>query len=160
MTIRAKGWKVLFTPSARLEFRVTEFSWRDILMAKWRANFPNTGFWTYIKYTIIEQHVYRPPDALRRVCDPSVANPSAHGCDMDLPVAWKDQAALVFGFFQMVGYNRYQLGGKTVDFIEVLERLDRGWGPSPKEPVLASRTLARPAVTSPRATYRTSREIL
>ena len=45
---------------------------------------------------------------------------------------WKDQAALVFGFFQMVGYNRYQLGGKTVDFIEVLERLDRGWGPSPK----------------------------
>ena len=62
---------------------------RDYLMAKWQANFPNTGFWTYIKYTIIEQHVYRPPDALRRVCDPSVANPSAHGCDMDLPVAWK-----------------------------------------------------------------------
>ena len=30
MTIRAKGWKVLFTPTARLEFRVTEFSWRDI----------------------------------------------------------------------------------------------------------------------------------
>ena len=56
---------MLFTPSARLEFRVTEFSWRDIpyfmykrseatahgtrdyLMAKWQANFPNTGFWTY-----------------------------------------------------------------------------------------------------------------
>ena len=37
---------------------------RDYLMAKWQANFPNTGFWTYIKYTIIEQHVYR--DELRR----------------------------------------------------------------------------------------------
>jgi hypothetical protein len=28
---------------------------RDYLMTKWQANFPNTGFWTYIKYTIIEQ---------------------------------------------------------------------------------------------------------
>merc|ERR1712194_42578 len=56
---------------------------RDYLMAKWQANFPNTGFWTYIKYTIIEQHVYR--DELRRVCDASVANPSAHGCDLHLP---------------------------------------------------------------------------
>jgi len=176
MTIRAKGWKVLFTPTARLEFRVTEFSWRDIpyfmykrseatahgtrdyLMAKWQANFPNTGFWTYIKYTIIEQHVYR--DELRRVCDASVANPSAHGCDLHLPTAWKDQAALVFGFFQMVGYNRYQLGGKTVDFIEVLERLDRGWGPSSKEPVHVSRTLWRPPIKNPRATYLSSREIL
>merc|ERR1719171_1785373 len=76
MTIRANRWKVLFVPTARLEFRITEFSWRDIpyfmykrsevtchgtrdyLMAKWKANFPNTGFWTYIKYTIVEQHVY------------------------------------------------------------------------------------------------------
>ena len=72
-------------------------------MAKWQANFPNTGFWTYIKYTIIEQHVYR--DELRRVCDAAVANPSAHGCDLHLPTAWKDQAALVFGFFQMVRYT-------------------------------------------------------
>ena len=65
MTIRAKLWRVLFVPTARLEFRITEFSWRDIpyfmykrseatahgtrdyLMAKWQANFPNTGFWTY-----------------------------------------------------------------------------------------------------------------
>ena len=28
---------------------------RDYLTAKWKANFPNTGFWTYIKYTIVEQ---------------------------------------------------------------------------------------------------------
>ena len=67
MTIRARGWRVVFVPSARLEFRITEFDWRDIpyfmykrseatchgtrdyLAAKWRAHFPNTGFWTYIK---------------------------------------------------------------------------------------------------------------
>jgi hypothetical protein len=28
---------------------------RDYLTAKWMANVPNTGFWTYIKYTIVEQ---------------------------------------------------------------------------------------------------------
>jgi len=115
MSIRANNWRVLFVPTARLEFRITEFrceltcgqvakllgcrlcrvcllcgapsqyftscffdlpasfSWRDIpyfmykrseatchgtrdyLTAKWKANFPNTGFWTYIKYTILEQ---------------------------------------------------------------------------------------------------------
>merc|ERR1719460_2665212 len=50
MTIRANHWKALFVPTAH--------GTRDYLKAKWRANFPNTGFWTYIKYTIVEQHVY------------------------------------------------------------------------------------------------------
>ena len=107
MTIRANKWKALFVPTARLEFRITEFSWRDIpyfmykrseatahgtrdyLMAKWQANFPNTGFWTYIKYTIVEQHVYggrapaagaaapRPARALRRPLHPRVEGPGA-----------------------------------------------------------------------------------
>merc|ERR1719353_1428481 len=137
---------------------ITEFSWRDIpyfmykrseatahgtrdyLMAKWQANFPNTGFWTYIKYTIIEQHVYRD----------------------ELPsMAWKDQAALVFGFFQMVGYNRYRLGGKVVDFVDVLERLDRGWGPSgPKNAVEASRTLYRKPITKTRKSVDHPNEVL
>ena len=58
---------MLFVPTARLEFRITEFSWRDLpyfmykrsevtchgtrdyLTKKWEASFPNTGFWTYIK---------------------------------------------------------------------------------------------------------------
>ena len=58
--VQANGLKVLFVPSARLEFRITEFSWRDIpyfmykrseitahgtrdyLNAKWKVNFPNT----------------------------------------------------------------------------------------------------------------------
>jgi len=150
MTIRAKGWKVLFVPTARLEFRITEFSWRDIpyfmykrseatahgtrdyLKAKWQANFPNTGFWTYIKYTIVEQHVYKEELSA---------------------LAWKDQAALVFGFFQMAGYNRYNLGnGKTpADFLDVLQRLDRGW--SPKSEMPASRELTRPTVTQTRPSY-------
>merc|ERR1719261_2218070 len=147
MTIRAKGWKVLFVPTARLEFRITEFSWRDIpyfmykrseatahgtrdyLKAKWRANFPNTGFWTYIKYTIVEQHVY-----------------DAHYLS---PLAWKDQAALAFGFFQMAGYNRYSLTAKRAkppaDFLEVLRRLDRRW--APPSATLCSRQLDRPAVS-------------
>ena len=30
MTIRSHGWQVLFVPTARLEFRITEFRWRDI----------------------------------------------------------------------------------------------------------------------------------
>ena len=69
---------MLFTPSARLEFRVTEFSWRDIpyfmykrseatahgtrdyLMAKWQANFPNTGFWTYAGYTPLARYATPP----------------------------------------------------------------------------------------------------
>ena len=68
---------------------------RDYLVAKWQASFPNTGFWTYIKYTIVEQHVY--------------------GEDDLAAIAWKDQAALVFGFFQMAGFNRYDIskGGKS-----------------------------------------------
>ncbi len=158
MTIRANRWKVLFVPTARLEFRITEFSWRDIpyfmykrseatahgtrdyLVAKWRANFPNTGFWTYIKYTIVEQHVYS-------------------GSELS-SLRWKDQALLVFGFFQMAGYNRYELGGRRLrpweraapsDFIDVLERLDGGW--VPRASVRASRTLARPEVGSTRPSH-------
>jgi len=152
MTIRANKWNVLFVPTARLEFRITEFSWRDIpyfmykrsestahgtrdyLMAKWQANFPNTCFWTYIKYTIVEQHEY--VEALETM-------------------AWKDQAALVFGFFQMAGFNRYSLkpgkSSKEVDFLDVLQRLDRGWAPGGA--VLASRTLWRPTITKTRPSY-------
>ena len=68
----------LFVPTARLEFRITEFSWRDIpyfmykrseatahgtrdyLMAKWQANFPNTGFWTYAGYTPLARYATPP----------------------------------------------------------------------------------------------------
>ena len=150
MTLYARAWKVLFVPTARLEFRITEFSWRDIpyfmykrseatchgtrdyLAAKWRAHFPNTGFWTYIKYTIVEQHVYRPAELAR--------------------LAWKDTAALAFGFMQMAGYNRYVVhdaagdaaGGERVDFVTVLERLDAGWTPPGKGAVTAERKLNRP----------------
>jgi len=153
MTIRANKWKALFVPTARLEFRITEFSWRDIpyfmykrseatahstrdyLVAKWQANFPNTGFWTYIKYTIVEQHVYR---------------------DELTSMRWKDQAALVFGFFQMAGYNRYAVtrdATQRVDFLDVLQRLDRGWKPSAQSPVRATRKLERPTITKTRPAY-------
>ena len=38
---------------------ITAHGTRDYFHAKWKANFPNTGFWTYIKYTIVDQHTYR-----------------------------------------------------------------------------------------------------
>jgi hypothetical protein len=208
MTIRSHGWQVLFVPTARLEFRITEFSWRDIpyfmykrseatchgtrdyLLAvssysssnrtylgvaprggsretvlltsflpsaffassssllfslqKWGADFPNTGFWTYIKYTIVEQHVYD---------------------EVELgSLSWAESASIAFGFFQMAGFNRYQTAKSTldaagleleppVDYIEVLQRLERGWappdalslveGPMERGAVAASRELAR-----------------
>lgn len=113
---------------------------RDYLKAKWQANFPNTGFWTYIKYTIVEQHVYS--NSLSEL-------------------AWKDQAALVFGFFQMAGFNRYQTGkgGKSekIDFLDVLQRLDKGWVPKGGA-VSAMRKLERPAVTKTRPSYVTHLE--
>jgi len=169
MTIRAKAWTVLFVPTARLEFRITEFSWRDIpyfmykrseatahgtrdyLMAKWQASFPNTGFWTYIKYTIVEQHIYR----LTADCS-THAEQSAAPCSELESMAWKDQAALVFGFFQMAGFNRYDIsrGGRpqVIDFVEVLQKLDRGWSPSGRG-VEATRELQRPAITKTRPSY-------
>jgi len=158
MSIRANNWKVLFVPSARLEFRITEFSWRDIpyfmykrseatahgtrdyLIKKWGANFPNTGFWTYIKYTIVEQHVYR-SDGVEAV--------GGERCLM--PKRWKDQAALVFGFFQMGGYNRYIVGGAEWDFLKVLSKLDAGWSPS--SAVKGRRKLQRPVVTKTRPRF-------
>jgi len=169
MTIRANNWKALFVPTARLEFRITEFSWRDIpyfmykrseatahgtrdyLMAKWQANFPNTGFWTYIKYTIVEQHVYG-----GRHLDDSAYASKTSSRDVLTTMRWKDQAALVFGFFQMAGYNRYALGkdaGKRVDFLDMLQRLDRGWTPRARGAILASRKLARPAITKTYPAY-------
>jgi len=165
MTIRANKWRALFVPTARLEFRITEFSWRDIpyfmykrsestahgtrdyLMAKWQANFPNTGFWTYIKYTIIEQHVYG---------GKYVQGITSTDRDVLTTMKWKDQALLVFAYFQMAGYNRYHLkgeSGKRVDFLDVLQRLDRGWAPSPRLAIRASRELARPVVTKTRPAY-------
>merc|ERR1719217_99670 len=106
LTIRANKWKALFVPTARLEFRITEFSWRDIpyfmykrseatahgtrdyLMAKWQANFPNTGFWTYIKYTIVEQHVYTSEAAPAGAECPSS---TPEHCGVLSTLRWKDQ---------------------------------------------------------------------
>jgi hypothetical protein len=58
------------------------------------------GFWTYIKYTIVEQHVYKATELSK------------------LP--WRDQASIAFGFFQMVGFNHYEdtaAGTETMDYI-------------------------------------------
>jgi hypothetical protein len=49
-----------------------------------RIRWSTKRFWTYIKYTIVEQHTY--------------------GLKELGPLAWKDGASIAFGFFQMVGY--------------------------------------------------------
>jgi len=84
------------------------------------------------------------------------------------------QAALVFGFFQMAGFNRYSVdatrggilgkahsaleaaqglvrrGGKQqeLDFLDVLQRLDAGWAPKEGAKVCFS-PLFRPFVSTP-----------
>jgi hypothetical protein len=144
MTIKSNAWKVLLVPTARLEFRITEFSWRDIpyfmykrseitahgtrdyLAAKWKVMFPNTGFWTFIKYTIVERHSYQmnpcPADADKRECEVLPAD-----------LSWEHQALLAVGFFQMTGWNRYQLNetGAPLGFLDVMDAIERdGWKPS------------------------------
>ena len=61
-------------------------------------------------------------------------------------LSWKDSAAIVFGYFQMIGFNRYRIDDNTgepvtTDFITILERLDAGW--VPEASVRASRELLR-----------------
>jgi len=54
----------------------------------------------------------------------------------------------------MAGYNRYDIGHKrpqVVDFLDVLQRLDRGWAPA--RPVRPLRKLERPAITKTRPSY-------
>jgi len=51
----------------------------------------------------------------------------------------------------MAGYNRYAVNGKEVDFLDVLQRLDRGW--SPKAPVAARRELVRKQVKKTRPRF-------
>ena len=123
---------------------------RDYLKAKWRANFPNTGFWTYIKYTIVEQHVYG---------GKYVTGSTSTDREVLETMAWKDQAALVFGFFQMAGYNRYDISRRSssspqiVDFLDVLQRLDKGWSPPKGRPTRAVRKLDRPVIKQTRPAY-------
>ncbi|KAH8066993.1 FK506 binding protein [Aureococcus anophagefferens] len=66
---------------------------------------PNTGFWTYIKYTIVESHEYPASEI-------SV-----------LP--WKQQASLFLGFFQMAGFNVRAVGAGAT-YVDLLMELDSG----------------------------------
>ena len=136
LSLKAQKRRVVFVPTARLEFRIAEFSWRDVpyfmykrseatchgtrdyLSKKWRARFPNTGFWTYIKYTIVESHTYAQLDKL--------------------PL--KYQLQLFLAFFEMAGYNRYD----NVPYVDVLTEIDGGTRTTLN--VNASRKTARKAV--------------
>ena len=103
LNLRHINKKIIFVPSARLEFRVTKFDWSDIphfvykrseevahdtmnyISNKWMTGVPNTGVWTYIKYTILEQHTFT-----------------------DIAKATQlDQLRLFLSFFHLAGFNRY-----------------------------------------------------
>jgi hypothetical protein len=99
------------------------------LSAKWKVEFPNTGFWTFIKYTIVEQHAW----------------------EMPRDMAWKDQSTIVHGFMQMVGFNRYsEESGNSFDYIDLLEKIGDGWSMSGA--LATSRTLDREPVIDPKPT--------
>ena len=123
LNIRRINKKVIFVPSARLEFRVTEFLLQDIpyfaykrseeiahrtrdyISTKWQVGVPNTGFWTYIKYTILENHVY------------------CH--DSFVKMSWYDHVMVMFGFFQLSGYNRYKWSSpRLITLPEVVNIID------------------------------------
>ena len=149
LTARARGWHAARVPTARLEVKLAEFSWRDLpyflfgrseatchaarhhLGAKWDARFLSRGACTHAKYAALEAH---PLEA------------SELGA-----LAWRDQAAVAFSFLQLAGFNRYTLGrgeGRLEhegDFVEVLQGLDRGWMAGPRGHVRAARAQARPA---------------
>jgi hypothetical protein len=100
----------LYVPSARAEFRLWEFAWQDVpyfvrrrseeqarqtkqhLERKWGAEFPNTGFCNFVKFSII-RHVEL--------------------SWTELPPSWVEQAALFISWFEMAGFNRHN--GATLD---------------------------------------------
>ncbi len=164
LSVRSNGLRVLFVPTARLEFRITEFSWRDIpyfvykrsestthatrdyIADKWSVNVPNTGFWTYIKYTVMEGHVF--------------------GAEL-AGLKSKDHAALILSFFQMAGFNQYstccgwrRLFGdcRGVDFIDMYMKLETGWTSSC--PMTGIRSVDRPQPGAIRSVNKSVYDIL
>lgn len=142
LNIRNIGKKIVFVPSASLEFRVTEFLLQDIpyfaykrseeiahrtrdyISTKWSTGVPNTGFWTYIKYTILEQHEY----------SEQTLN----------TLSWREQLSCLFGFFQIVGYNRYKWSSpRYIPMTKVVNLLDDTRMP-PANKYIAWRKTQRP----------------
>ncbi|AET42486.1 hypothetical protein EXVG_00301 [Emiliania huxleyi virus 202] len=144
LNLRNIDKKVVFVPSAALEFRVTQFMLQDIpyfaykrseeiahktrdyISTKWQVGVPNTGFWTYIKYTILEQHVY---------CGNALAS-----------LSWREQLMTVFGFFQISGYNRYKWSSpRYIPLTKVVYLLD-GTRMPPAKKYIAYRSVKRPVL--------------
>ncbi|AEP15788.1 hypothetical protein EQVG_00379 [Emiliania huxleyi virus 207] len=142
LNLRNINKKVVFVPSAALEFRVTQFMLQDIpyfaykrseeiahktrdyISTKWQVGVPNTGFWTYIKYTILEQHVY---------CGNALAS-----------LSWREQLMTVFGFFELSGYNRYKWSSpRYIPLTKVVYLLD-GTRMPPAKRYVAYRNIHRP----------------
>ncbi len=104
LNMNRMNYTQLYVPSARAEFRLWEFGWKDVpyfvrrrseeqarqtkqhLERKWGVEFPNTGFCNFVKFSII-RHV------------------DIHW--VDLPSRWHEQAGLVVSWFEMAGFNRH-----------------------------------------------------
>jgi hypothetical protein len=100
----------LFVPTARAEFRLYEFKPTDVpyfvrrrseeqarstknyLERKWGVEWPNTGFCSYIKFSILRHKHFHAAEGVG---------------DAVLPTEWAAQAGLVVGFFERNGLNRH-----------------------------------------------------
>jgi len=115
LSVRAMNYTVWFTPSSRVEFRVwgSKFRWQDVaffgyrrserlarttkhyLEDKWQVEFPNTGFANYVKFSV-------PRTAF-------LANDLEEE-DYHIPSSYENQVAMVLGWYEWVGYNKYFIG--------------------------------------------------
>ncbi|CAM9880296.1 unnamed protein product, partial [Phaeothamnion confervicola] len=113
LSTRARNASVWFVPSASVEFRVwgTKFRWQDVaffayrrserlalqtkqyLEGKWGVEFPNTGFANFVKFSVVR----------------SVHLSAEDGATYPLPKRWEQQAALVAGWFEWIGFNNYRV---------------------------------------------------
>lgn len=126
LTLKALNTSIWYVPSARTEYRVwsSKLHWQDAtffahrrserfarltkeyLTNKWGVDFPNTGFSNFVKFSVVR-------NAFWTRDEPGALPP------LD---AWKLQAAMVYAWFEITGFNRF--GAKDEYLPEWLENSD------------------------------------
>ena len=122
LAMRSRGTFPWYVPTARVLFDVDvgKLGWRDIpyfvhkrservglqvrdyLSAKWRADFPNSGIWNYVKYSFLH---------------------NLNLGDNELPQGWEEQRALYLGWLESIGLDRFD--GWTLH--DRLHLTEEGW---------------------------------
>ena len=106
LSMRARQTYPWYVPTASFVFdvNVNKLGWRDLpyfawkrsdrlglevrsyLTQKWGGEFPNTGIWSYVRYSMLQGLALE---------------------DNELPSDWQGQAALVLAWFESVGFDSY-----------------------------------------------------